>query len=69
MLPCYAKVRKLEALGIAEVVGSSSPRQVVEISVSFTYTEDHCIQFKMDAVSFRRGNLWFLEGKHRFSIQ
>ena len=47
--------RKLSELQNLPKVGSSSPGQVVKISVGFISTEDPFIQFKMAAVSFIHG--------------
>ena len=48
--------RKLSELQNLPEVGSSSPRQVDEISVGFIRMEDPCIQFKMAAMYFMRGS-------------
>ena len=48
--------QKLSELQNLPEVGSSSPRQVDEISVGFIRTENPCIRFKMAAVYFMRGS-------------
>ena len=73
MLPCFRKSvnRKLWELQNLREVGSSSPRQVDEISVGFIcrslYFSSKWLPHFL-CVNFYGGSLWFLEQKHRFSI-